>query len=188
MDGPQMDRLSSHERLIERAKSGQASAVTQVYEAHVAMVHGYFRACGAPDPDDLTSEVFVGMLRNLEQFTGDAGDFRRWLMTIAHRRLVDSWRRERTSPVSYMDPLALARAAVPVELDTVTIDRDLIGAFRALTQGQREVLALRFVADLSIEDVADILDRPTTAVKSLQHRGIEAVKRHLAPVHLAQGA
>lgn len=184
------DDYRPYESLIERAKAGQGSAVTALYENHVAMVHGYFRACGVRDADDLTSEVFVGMLRNIGHFHGDRNDFRRWLMTIAHRRMLDSWRRQRSSPVSYVDPLSLVSAsgATTVEMHILSIDRDLIGAFRSLTDSQREVLALRFIADLSIDDVAAIIDRPVTAVKSLQHRGLESVKRRLSPGWTAQGA
>ncbi|MDH3678557.1 MAG: sigma-70 family RNA polymerase sigma factor [Acidimicrobiia bacterium] len=170
------------EPTVQAAKAGDDVAVTVLYQDHVAMVYGYFRACGAPDPDDLTSEVFLGMLRGLNKFNGGQPDFRRWLMTIAHRRLVDSRRRQGKNKIDLSEPASLATLpaeGASSELRTVEIDSDLVDAFRRLTDSQREVLALRFLADVSLQDVAGITGRPTGAVKSLQNRGLESLRRNL---------
>jgi RNA polymerase sigma-70 factor (ECF subfamily) len=187
-----VDETSSRpfDATLALAKDGNDDALSSLYLDHVAMVYGYLRACRADDPEDLASEVFVGMLRNLHRFDGDHPDFRRWLMTIAHRRLVDHQRRSFRDRSEPAEPLALEMAgagASPIDLRPVTIDQDLLAAFGQLTDAQREVLALRFVADVSLQDVANIISRPVGAVKSLQNRALAALRRQIRDPRLDEG-
>lgn len=179
------------ERTVQAARTGDHDAVSALYLDHVAMVYGYFRACGVSDPDDLTSEVFMGMLRGLAKFAGDHPAFRRWLMTIAHRRLVDSRRRQGASKIELSEPASLELLSGDergADLKAVEIDAELVDAFGRLTDPQREVLALRFIADVSLRGVAAITGRPTGAVKSLQNRGLETLRRNLPSTSEQLGA
>jgi RNA polymerase sigma-70 factor (ECF subfamily) len=181
-DRPHAARPPSFDRIVRDAKNGDDDAVALLYLNHVAMVCGYLRACGASDLDDLTSEVFVGMLRGLRRFDGDQADFRRWLMTIAHRRLVDHRRKSSANRVDTAEPWVLeGLRTTPVDIEprVVMVDGELVRAFAMLTEAQREVLALRFVADVSLRGVAAITGRPTGAVKSLQNRGLAALRQNL---------
>lgn len=180
----------SFDRIVGAAKTGDHDAVTLLYIDHVAMVYGYFRACGAADPDDLTSEVFMGMLRGLAAFEGDQAAFRRWLMTIAHRRLVDSRRRAGADKVELSEPssMELLGGDGGADLEAVAFDAELVDAFGRLTDPQREVLALRFIADVSLQGVAVITGRPTGAVKSLQNRGLASLRRQLPATKARLGA
>lgn len=176
------DFCGGFEELLACAKAGDQTALTALYDNHGAMVYGYFRACGVVDIDDLTSEVFIGMLRNIRRFDGDHTDFRRWLMTIAYRRLVDERRRYFSNKSDLRDPATLETLPTPesvVELQAVTIDPYLADAFAELTDAQREVLALRFVADISLAGVAEITGRPIGAVKSLQNRALTKLRTRL---------
>lgn len=174
---------SSFEQVIHAARQGDGGATSTLYLDHVAMVYGYLRACGLADADDVTSEVFIGMLRGLERFSGDELDFRRWLMTIAHRRLVDHRRRHLRNRTDLADASFLEAVRDDRSfgvLPAIELDSELVEAFGRLTEPQREVLALRFIADVSIQGVADIVGRPRSAVKSLQNRGLESLRRHMA--------
>jgi RNA polymerase sigma-70 factor (ECF subfamily) len=174
---------SSFDQVIQAAKCGDEHSVSALYLGHIAMVFGYLRACGSPEADDVASEVFVGMLRGLSKFDGDESDFRRWLMTIAHRRLIDQRRRQGRNRTDLSDTSLLAAIQdrrSPSELRALEMDAALVDAFGRLTDAQREVLALRFVADESLQGVAAITGRPTSAVKSLQNRGLESLRRYLS--------
>lgn len=152
--------------------------MSELYRRHVRVVAGYLRTCGIDDPDDVTSDVFVSMVRGLPRFDGDEAAFRSWLMTIAHRRMVDSWRRsskDQEQPVDQLDRLGV-EAVVFDELRSDLLDPVVVSALRGLTVDQREVLALRFLADLSIETVAAVTGRPPGAVKSLQHRALSRLR------------
>lgn len=153
-----------------------------LYTDHVELVYGYLKACGVRDAEDLTSEVFIGMLRGLSSFRGGPADFRSWLMTITYRRMVDDRRRRQTDRSSPTEPAELIslRTDRPKEPLPHRIDRRLIDAFSSLTTEQREVLALRFVADLDLRTVAEITERPVGAVKAMQHRGLQSLRDALA--------
>jgi RNA polymerase sigma-70 factor, ECF subfamily len=128
------------------------------------------------DPGDLLGEVFLHVARNVNRCRGDAEARRRWVFTIAHHRLIDFWRRRAARPAT-----AAQHPPEPIAVDGQpdTIDPELQAAIDTLTDDQRVVVLLRFVADLSLRDVARITRRPVGAVKALQHRGLVALERAL---------
>jgi RNA polymerase sigma-70 factor (ECF subfamily) len=141
-------------------------------------VHGYLRS-QTPDADDVLSEVFVRVARALSRFDGNDAALRRWVFTIAHNCLVDDQRRRtRRRRLQQRTPIAGS-----VDAPADPFDPALAAALGGLTPDQREVVTLRFIADLSIEDVAEVTGRPLGAVKSLQHRAL-----HNLGVALGTGA
>lgn len=64
-----------------------------MYDEYAPRVHGYVRAKGVPEPDEVTNDVFAQALTSLARFEGDESAFRSWLFTIAHRRVIDVYRR-----------------------------------------------------------------------------------------------
>lgn len=147
-----------------------------VYRRLAPAVLGYLRSQRAPEPEDLLGEVFLHVARSLPRFRGDEGeDLRRWVFTIARNRLIDDARRRARRPRA-ADHAPPERAAPSAD---EAIDEELLAAIAALTPPQREVVALRFVADLPLEDVAKITRRSVAAVKSLQHRALDDLVRTL---------
>lgn len=174
---------SPFDQVVQAAKAGDDRSVSLLYLDHVAMVYGYLGASGASEPEDLTSQVFLGMLRGLDRFNGDEADFRKWLMTIAHRRLVDHRRRQSRNRTELSAPTSLEEmrdGLAWADLPALEMDSALVEAFGRLTDAQREVLALRFIADVSLQGVAAITGRPTGAIKSLQNRGLESLRRQMS--------
>jgi RNA polymerase sigma-70 factor (ECF subfamily) len=141
-------------------------------------VFAYAKAAGAEDCEDILGEVFVAVVRGIDRFRGDDDALRRWIFTIAHHRVVDEQRRN-----------ARRRHAMRVASENVAAPPDdpfdpvLLTALAALTPEQREVVVLRFVADLSLEDAAAMTGRPIGAVKSLQHRALRNLAQVLASEH-----
>jgi RNA polymerase sigma-70 factor (ECF subfamily) len=76
---------------------------------------------------------------------------------------------------------AAAAAASAWSAPAEPVDPALVAALASLTPDQREVVLLRFVADLSLDDVAKLTRRKVGAVKALQHRGLENLGRILPP-------
>ncbi len=145
----------------------------EVYRELAPAVLGYLRAQRVPDPDDALGEVFLAVARDLGRFRGDDAARRRWVFTIAHHRAADAHRR-----ASRQARAGALPAPPPVEAPEPA-DTALWSALAALAGDQRDVLALRFVADLPIEAVARITSRTKGAVKALQHRGLENLRRSL---------
>ena len=147
----------------------------EVYRALAPTVLGYLRAQRAPDPEDVLGEVFLQVARDLHRFSGDEAALRRWVFAIAHNRLLDARRRQGRRPAVVTDTVPEQRARPPAD----PVDPALVAALPRLTPDQREVLVLRFVADLPLEDVARITRRRVGAVKALQHRGLDSLARIL---------
>jgi RNA polymerase sigma-70 factor (ECF subfamily) len=156
-------------------RDSTAPDAAAVYASLAPAVLGYLRAQRAAEPEDLLGEIFLQVVRDLPRFRGDDAALRRWVFTIAHHRLVDARRRSARRP-------ALAAGAVPERCSAPVADRldpDLVRALGELTDDQREVVTLRFVADLSLEAVAALTGRSPGAVKSLQHRALAALADEL---------
>ncbi|MGQ0615973.1 MAG: RNA polymerase sigma factor [Acidimicrobiia bacterium] len=148
-----------------------------VYRSLAPAVLGYLRAQRAPEPEDLLGEVFVQVARDLHRFQGDDRALRRWVFTVAHHRLVDDGRRRRVRPQP-----ADGELPEPAAHDrTDTLDPALVAALHELSPLQRQVVVLRFVADLSTAEVARIVHRPATAVKAAQKRALSRLADRLGP-------
>jgi RNA polymerase sigma factor (sigma-70 family) len=184
----QRDRFGGQfDAVLTAARDGAPWALERMFTALAPAVTGYLRVQGSAEPEDLTSEVFVAILRNLRNFQGDEAGFRSWVFTIAHRRLLDERRRRarRPPPESLTDRAdALERESPAADDVEGAIDRSL-GAERVralcdrLVPDQRDVLLLRLLGDLSIEQIAGALGKTNGAVKALQRRGLAAVGRLL---------
>lgn len=133
------------------------------YRTFAPAVLGYLRGQGTPDPEDVLSEVFLQVARSLPRFRGGDGDLRRWIFTIARNRAIDDRRRRKRRPV--VDARTAPDVAGPPAAQA--FDPELVAALARLTPEQREVVVLRFVADLPLEEVAAITKRASGAVKSM---------------------
>lgn len=152
------------------------TSAAETYRQLAPAVLGFLRAQRAPDPEDVLGEVFLQVARDLPRFKGDDDALRRWVFSIAYNRLLDARRRESRRP-------RLAEREVPdvaVAPPDDPVDDELVHALDALTPDQREVVVLRFVADLPLADVARITGRRVGAVKAMQHRALEALAQELS--------
>ena len=160
---------------MRRRRGADPRSVESVYDSLAPAVLGYFRSHRMADPEGLTGDVFLAVTQRLPGFEGDDAALRRWVFTIAHHRRVDEIRRA-------------SRHAPPGPPSTDASEPDdpfdpaLVAALATLTDDQRQVVVLRHVADLSIDDVAAITGRSPGSVKMLAARGLEALAARLAPV------
>lgn len=174
--------LDDFDQVLARARTGSGDAFTLIYEDLARPVAAYLRTKGVPDVEDVTSDVFLAVFTGLGRFTGDQAQFRSWVFTIAHRRVVDGWRRGGRTPTQVpYDVQDDTRTAASAETDALAglgTDRAL-ALLATLTEEQREVLVLRVVADLTVDEVAEVVGRRPGAVKALQRRGLASLRRLL---------
>lgn len=166
---------------VDAARLGSVVAFERIYHALAGSVASYLRWNGAADVESLTNEVMAQVHRNLGRFNGDVPAFRSWVFTIAHHRMVDDRRSRDRRPViadAEIQEGATTGNAEEDALQLLSDDRlrELLGR---LSPDQRDVLLLRVVADLSLEDAAEALGKQRGAIKSLQHRALATLRRQL---------
>jgi RNA polymerase sigma-70 factor (ECF subfamily) len=172
---------TAFESVLTAAQADAPWAYERLWRGYAASVVSYLKLQGAFDPEDLVSEVFLGAFRRLRSFEGDEDQFRGWLFTIAHRRLTDERRRTAVRP-QRSDAVAVPdRPGGDAEDDALRrMSEERVRTLcDALHPGQRDVLLLRLVADLTVEQVAAALGNTPGAVKQLQRRGLAALRKIL---------
>lgn len=168
--------------LIDAARLGAGWAFERIYVQLAPAVHGYLRSQAIDDPEGAVNDVFLRAFGAVHRFDGSPSAFRSWVFSIAHNLVVDRRR------FAARRPAEVAVAHLPEATPAVAVDDEVLGRFEAspvagvlrlLTPEQRDVLLLRFVADLSLEEVAEAQGRTVGAVKALQHRALASVRRLL---------
>ncbi len=173
------------EFILEAAQSGACWAFARIYESLAPAVAGYMRVQGADDPDDLTSEVFLRVFSGSRSFSGNEAQFRAWVFTIAHSRLVDGRRaRNRTPELGALEEECPdGHCPTTAGADEEALNRlavhEVHRLLNQLTPEQRDVLALRLIAEMSVEEVAIALQKPPGAIKALQRRALASLRRRL---------
>jgi RNA polymerase sigma-70 factor, ECF subfamily len=148
------------------------------------MLVRYLRNQGSDVADDVASEVWIAVARNLPRFVGDEVGFRRWLFTIARRRLIEAWRKQAHRPTIAAPAERLDGPGSPPGQDdpaSLVVDqlsaREAIDAVVAgLTPDQAEVVVLRIVAGFDVAEVAAIMGRSPSSVRVLCHRALHRLK------------
>jgi len=167
--------------VLEAARAGDEWAWSRLYGELAGPVLGYLRVRGAAEPEDLLGEVFLQVARNLSSFSGDATGFRSWIFTIAHRRMID----ERRASGRRRLELVVDRESGPsqdpalIVMDRLTEER-IAATLQCLVPDQRDVLLLRIMGGITVEEVAIILGKTIGAVKALQRRALQAIKRNVS--------
>lgn len=163
------------EHVIRQAQRGDREAVATLYRIHVRRIYRYIatRVPSEKDAEDLTAEVFVRMVEALPGYQILGAPFEAWLYRIAASRVADFYR----SSVKHRSedlPETLSDDALSFE-ETLAEEQDidlLRRALRQLPDEHQTILILRFVERKSHEEVAMLLGRSVTAVKSAQHRAL----------------
>lgn len=173
----------SFDSVLAAARAGAGWAWERIYDGLAPRVLGYLRARGAPDPDGICGDVFCQVVRDIHAFEGDEGAFRSWVFVMAHRRLVDDARRRKRRPEALTGPEGFAGLTDAADIESDLVKRDVNAWIRALietlTPAQRDVLLMRIFGGLTVEEVARAVGRRAGAVKALQRRGLETLRRRL---------
>ena len=167
--------------VLTAAQTGAGWAFERLYRDLAPALTGFARLRGAGDPEGLANEVLAGLFRALPTFSGNEEGLRSLAFTIAYRRLTDERRRNQSRPET--TPLGdRDHPGGDVETDALNVlgsahVRELLDG---LTPDQRDVLLLRIVGDMTVESVAQALGKKPNAVKQLQRRGLEVLRRQIS--------
>lgn len=167
--------------VVEAAKEGSSDALTTLYEFYFPRVYRYVaaRLGGGEDAEDVTEEIFLKIIDNIGTFSFRGLPFGAWVFRIARNEVVSHVRRQRyRSATTQLNESIrddtfdhVASVERQSQLDEV---RD---AAEKLPEAQRQVIALRFGAGLSVAETANALGKSENNVKVLQHKAIAKLQK-----------
>jgi RNA polymerase sigma-70 factor (ECF subfamily) len=182
-----VERVNSHvtneTALLERAKEYDPTALAELYDCYAPRMYAYIyrRVSDAALAEDLTSELFLRVLRAIQSERAWRDSFTAWLYRIAHNLVVDTYRRQPPPPLSLDEAPIQAEGNDPAELVQEAFNRArLQAAIQRLTPDQQQVLTLRFGEGLTARESAVIMNKTTGAIEALQRRALAALRRIVA--------
>jgi RNA polymerase sigma-70 factor (ECF subfamily) len=162
---------------VRAAQEGDESAFRTVYRAVHPRLLGYVRTLVTDaDAEDVASEAWLQIARDLDSFRGDADRFRGWTARIARNRALDHLRMRGRRPAAGGDESELA--ALPGGADTADQAMEALGTGRTmevisrLPRDQAEAVVLRVVMGLDAKSAAQVLGKRPGAVRTAAHRGL----------------
>jgi len=181
--------VQREEDLVRRAQRREPEAFSQLYEEHFDRIYRYvlLRVRNQADAEDITQQVFLKALESIGSYRWRGMPFASWLFRIAHNAVVDYWKKKSREKVAAVAPEAIDQMVEessndPAALAELTFDvKQLAGACEQLTDGQREIISLRFAGGLSVAESAKVMGKSEGAVKVLQHAALVKLRRILCP-------
>lgn len=170
--------------VLERAQHGDETAFAALWrDLNPAVVR--YLSVASDAADDVAADTWVTVVKGLARFTGDENAWRAWVFTTARRRAVDAGRRRTRAADRDRSfepwPVFGGDADDPADVVARRIDTDAaLALVAALSPLQAEVVVLRVVAGLSVEDVARVVGRSNGAVRVAHHRGLGRLRELLA--------
>ena len=161
--------------LVQRSRAGDADAFAELYRRYLTPVYRFiFRRVGGDvgAAEDLTSQVFLEVFNGLSGYR-DRGRFVAWLFTITRRRLADRYRKPE---MDSLEDVHEALLGIPDGLEQHENMARLKQLLATLDEEKRELLQLRFSAELSFADMAAVLGRKEAAVKMSLYRVLDALR------------
>jgi RNA polymerase sigma-70 factor (ECF subfamily) len=162
-------------KLLEAAQRGETWAVADLWRSYQPSLLRYLHGMCGDAHEDVASEVWIESAGRLAAFRGDEPAFRAWLFTRARRRAIDHHRRTARAAVTVAELPDVADSAAGGEWDRGQALRAALERLRTLTADQREVVLLRVVAGLDVDQVAGVMQKQPGTVRVLHHRALKAL-------------
>ncbi len=173
--------LEGELRIIEEAKEGNKESFGLLYEHYVPPIYRfiYMKVNGREEAEDLTHEVFLSAWQNLYRYKSQGFPFSSWLYQIARNRVIDHYRvRKSHIAIETVDAeLVSVGSGLEERLDGDLNLQKVKGAIKTLSPDQQDVLIMKFVEDLSHAEIAAAMKKSEGAVRLIQHRAIQSLKR-----------
>lgn len=174
---------------VRAAQSGDEDAFRLLYRAQQPALLRYLRVLVGEDAEDIASEAWLQISRDLRTFAGDWDGFRGWTATIARHRAMDSLRATRRRPrtggsvESFLDLIAPEETADRA-LELLATDA-AVALIASLPRDQAEAVMLRVVLGLDAQTAGKILAKRAGAVRTAAYRGLRQLARRLESAGVA---
>ena len=170
---------------LDEAVAGDPAAIGLLWKTWNPPLLRFLRSRKVKDYDDLASTIWVDIASGLPRFVGDPSAFRRWLFTMAHRRIIDNARAIARQPATTR--LRATPAAATTNAFAVAGSAEwAIALLQHLPEDQAAAIALRILADLSAAEAAEILGVSEGNIRVLTHRGLRKLRERLVSNDLGE--
>jgi RNA polymerase sigma-70 factor, ECF subfamily len=170
---------------VKRAARGDQSAAAELFDAYYGRVfrYAYGKLRNQNDAEDVAAETFARVVRDLGKFRWRGAGFEAWLFRIASNLVVDRTReasKEMVDETMVADREPVSSNSPETEVIRRELARDLGRMLDGLAPEQREVLLLRFAADMDTSDVARVMEKNPNAVRQLQFRALQRLREKMS--------
>ena len=170
--------LKTEDVLLLRANRGDQAAVTEIYERYFPSLFQYIRLQveDTQTAEDISSDVFFRLMTALGKHNGPHTSLRGWLFRVASNEVYQHYGKRQNFPKTTLEDWLSSEIDVEVQvLRSVDVEKAQ-RALAMLAPDQREVLILRFIESLNLEETAELMERSTSAIKSLQFRAVTTLR------------
>lgn len=180
--------IPTEDRLLARARAGDSDAVMHIYEQYFPAVYQFIRlrVGEAALAEDLTSEVFVRLVDAFQGRNAPRHSLRGWIFKVARNTLSSHFGKMQRYPLVSLEEWIPSPPEHDPEVQfirTLNLERAR-QALRTLNADQQEVLILRFGQKLDLQQTADIMGKSVGAIKSLQFRAVNTLRKLLSEMRL----
>lgn len=180
---PVLDTLEDAE-LVDLAKRGDSEAFGELYERYAPKIFRFVYASlnNRWDAEDITEEVFIRTWRSLDSYNESGFPFSAFIYRIARNIMIDQYREDRRGEpeVSIDDHAGLESGHDPTDRFEQKLEHiQLLKAVQQLRKEYQEIIILRFMSELSAEEIAEITGQSIGSIRVLQHRALNALKKLL---------
>lgn len=169
------------DRTLDAARAGEGWALAELFRDLHPRFLRYLGSLEPEEAEDLASDTWLDVARGLERFRGDEHDLRAFAFTIARRRLMDLWRTRTRRNTESVEPARLeAKGPVSDVEDEALAElgtQDALDRIIRLPAEQAEVVLLRVLAGLSVDEVAILLSKRPGTIRVIQHRALRRLAR-----------
>lgn len=177
------------ERVLERAKALDKSALSMLYKRFLPVVYRYTlaRVSDIHQAEDITADTFIAVVEHIATTRAlDELSFAAWLLGIARNKVAMHFRQRRGQPQMQRDmpedaePVAIAEGDDPLAIITARESwSEVVQALSLLTEEQQTVVLYRCVLGYPTEDVARLMEKQPGTIRALQFRALNSLARHL---------
>ena len=171
--------IDGEKDIIERAIKGEAEAFGLLYDKYQPQIYRfiYLKVGQREEAEDLTHQVFLKSWQSIAEYRFQGFPFSSWLYSIARHQIIDYYRTRKSEiALESVTEFKVENPAPKIIDNNLDIER-VKRALQQLKTEQQDVIILRFIEDLSLQEVASILNKTEGAIKLLQHRAIKKLRR-----------
>lgn len=172
--------LENEKQHIAKAKKGNKESFSLLYEHHLPKIYRYvrFKVNGQSEAEDIAHEVFLSAWQNIRGYKYEGLPFSSWLYQIARNAVIDSYRTAKKNlPIEMVkEDLFEISDQQAEKMDTALEMNKVKKMISLLKPDYQDVIIMRFIEELSQEEIAAALNKSEGAIRLIQHRALKELK------------